>query len=332
MTLALRDAAFALDAATPDPWSLAASLAVPCHPPLTGGPVSLRAVLVRFSAAGKALRVLASGHTNLWQHLTRATIVSEVSDRFRDPMIMRQNPTGLCGPFAILMDMARTSPERYVDMVRELLETGRYTCPTGRVIEAEDELRLEPKSPGLIGEVDWLLATAMRDDENIWEDVEGDANGLESMTFWGEQRDWIRDVLGLPLGDWETCFWWGETDCMKKADASVKAGGVAYFLIDANLLEDGGTDTEEDMWFRYSTHAARSKPTTFPAAKKRSKDDDFPPDHWVVYLGGLHLSADPDDSDAVDMMLWSWGRRYHVTGTVGSFAEYLYAVCTGFPP
>ncbi|MGZ3415593.1 MAG: hypothetical protein ACXVAT_17375 [Isosphaeraceae bacterium] len=332
MRLSARDAAFALDATTPDPWSFAASLAVPLYPPLSGGPVSLRAVLVRFSAAGNALRVLASGNTNLWQHLTRATIVREISDRLRDPMIMSQTPTGLCGPFAILMDMARSSPARYVEMVRELLETGRYTCPTGRVIEAEEELRQQPKAPGPIGEVDWLLATAMRDDENIWEDVEGDANGLESMTFWGEQRGWIRDVLDLPGGGWETCFWWGETECMKKADASVKAGGVAHFLIDANLLTDGGSDTEEDMWFRYSEHTARSAPTTFPVTNQHSKDDDFPPDHWVAYLGGLQLSTDPDDSDVVDMMLWSWGRRYHVTGTVGSFAEYLYAVCTGNPP
>jgi hypothetical protein len=60
-----------------------------------------------------------------------------------------------------------------------------------------------------------------------------------------------------------------------------------------------------------------------------STDDDFPPDHWVAYLGGLNLGADPGDDDPVTVLLWSWGRRYEVTGTVGSFTEYLYAVCYG---
>lgn len=330
MTLSTRAAALALDAPLPGSWSLIASLTVPVYPALPVGPVSLRVVLVRFSAAGEALRVLASGNTNLWQHLTRAAIVTEISDRLRDPLIMKQSPTGLCGPFTILADMARHHAVRYVEMARELLETGRYTCPTGRVIEAEEELRQQPKIPGPIGGVDWLLATAMRDDENIWEDVEGDANGLESMTFWNEQRGWIRDILDFPSGGWETCFSWGEKDCTKKAEAAVKAGGVAHFLVDCNLLTNGGSDSEEDMWFRCSKHSARSEPAKFPTQSTHSKDDDLLPDHWVAYLGGLQLGADPDDADTVDMMLWSWGRRYQVTGTVGSFAEYLYAVCTGY--
>lgn len=331
MKLSSADAAFALDAPSGVRWSAATSLTVPVHPPLAGGTASLKPALERFAAPGASLRALASGTTAVWPHLARATIVREVSDRLRDPMIMRQAPTGLCGPFTILMDLARRSPARYVGMVRELFETGRYTCPTGRVIEAEEELRQQPKIPGPIGEVDWLLATAMRDDENIWEDIEGDANGLESMTFWAEQRGWIRDVLDLPGGGWETCFSWGETDCMKKAAAAVAAGGVAHLLVDANLLKDGGDDDEEDMRFRWSSHSARHVPSAFPGTWTHSQDDDVPPDHWVAYLGGTQLGADPADDDVIDVTLWSWGCRYQVTGTVGSFGEYLYAVCTGYP-
>ena len=69
----------------------------------------------------------------------------------------------------------------------------------------------------------------MRDDANIWEDVDDDANGLESLTFWGDERSWTQDVLDLPLGGWETCFSWGEIDCMRHAQNAVKAGGVAFF-------------------------------------------------------------------------------------------------------
>jgi hypothetical protein len=328
MALSLRDTAFALDAATPGPWSLRASLADPMCPALPDGPVSLRWLANRFSASGAALRSLAASGGNLWDHMERQVIVAEIRDRLRDPMIIDQHPTGLCGPMSVVMEFARRAPLRYVLAVKEILETGKLTCPTGRVIEAEEELRQEPKIVGNIGQVDWLLAATMRDDENIWEDVDDNANGLESMTFWGEQRDWVRDLLDLPNGGWETCFNWGEVDCMKQAQEAVNAGGVAFFLIDSNLLKDGGSDDEEEMRWRRSIHTARKPPSPL-SGEVHSKDDDFPPDHWVAYLGGLNLGDDPDDNDAVSIRLWSWGREYVVTGTVGAFTEYLYAVVTG---
>ena len=81
---------------------------------------------------------------------------------------------------------------------------------------------------------------------------------------------------------------------------------------------------------RWSTHVARSEPGTLQSTPVHSKDDDIPPDHWVAYLGGLNLGNDPDDNDPIKVMLWSWGRRYEVTGTVEAFTEYLYGVATGY--
>ncbi len=168
----------------------------------------------------------------------------------------------------------------------------------------------------------------MRDDANIWEDVDGDANGLESLTFWGDERSWTQDVFDLPLGGWETCFSWGEIDCMRHAQNAVKAGGVAFFLIDTNLLHNGGSDREENMWWRKSVPAARKKPTSH-GSKIHSEDDAIPPDHWVAYRGGFDLGGNPGDNDPIAIRLWSWGSVFKVTGTVDAFSEYLYAVVYG---
>lgn len=305
--LSLRETAFALDAVTTGPWSVRASLAVPMVPGFPDGPVSVRQLASRFSAAGAALRSLAEGDLNVWDEMDRQVIVAELSDRLRDPMVIAQNPTGLCGPLAIVMELARRDPVRYVLAAKQLFETGQLICSTGRVIRAEKELREEPVIAGAIGQVDWLLGATMRDDENIVEDVDDDASGLESMTFWGEQRGWIRDVLELAGGGWKTCFVSGEVDCMKRAEAAVKAGGVAFFLVDANLIRDGGSDDEEDMHWRSSAHRARLAPAAL-SSEVHSKDDTYL-DHWVAYLGGLDLGADPDDYAAVSIRLWSWGDR-----------------------
>ncbi|HVF74036.1 MAG TPA: hypothetical protein VM938_03225 [Acidimicrobiales bacterium] len=328
--LSLRDTAFALDNPSGS-WSLRQSLGVPTWPqPMPSGTVSVRDLAQRFSPAGTALRSLADGSVNLWSHIDRATVVAELRDRLRDPAIIRQNPTGLCGPISIVVEFARRRPVQYVLAAKQLLETGKLVCPTGRVIVAEAELRKEPVASGTIGQVDWLLAATMRDDENIWEDVDDDANGLETITLWGEERGWTRDVLDLPNGGWETCFVEGEVRCMRKAQDAVNAGGVAFFLIDANLIKNGGDDDEEPIHYRSSGHGARQAPSGF-GGWVHSKDDDYPPDHWVIYLGGLNLGADPDDDDPVLFRVWSWGSEFELSGTVDAFSEYLYGVVTGTP-
>ncbi|MBW3634561.1 MAG: hypothetical protein KY456_16200 [Chloroflexi bacterium] len=287
---------------------------------------------------------MAEGNANAWDHMNRARIIDEVRDRLRDPMIIHQSPTGLCGPLSIVMEFARRKPARYVSAVKELLETGKLTCATGRVIRAEEELRQAPVIAGKIGQVDWLLAATMRDDANVWEDVDDDANGLESITLWGAQRGWTRDLLDLPTGAWETCFFEGDVGCMRMAQEAVKARGTAFFLIDANLIKKdhvgptGGVvvdviglttpGPQENVSWQTSRHKAREEPGEF-SEMVPSKADNFPPDHWVVYLGGLRLGSDPDDDDLVNIRLWSWGGEYKVSGTIDAFTEYLYGVVTG---
>jgi hypothetical protein len=184
---------------------------------------------------------------------------------------------------------------------------------------------------GAIGQVDWLLAATMRDDENIWEDVDDNANGLETITLWGEERDWTRDILNLPHGGWETCFVSGETDVMRKVADAVSHGGVGFFCVDAALLKPGGGDTEENAHWRQSKHAPRTWPASF-GPTNHSEDDGPPwPTHWIVYLGGLQLGTDPADDDQLTFRVWSWGAEYEVTCTVEALGEYLYAGVTGLP-
>ena len=82
------------------------------------------------------------------------------------------------------------------------------------------------------------------------------------------------------------------------------------------------------MYFQRFQHFSRS-PDIRALAKVHSKDDDFPPDHWVIYLNGLNFGKRPEPSDAVAIRLWSWGGEFVVTGTAEAFGEYLYGVVAG---
>jgi len=93
----------------------------------------------RFASAGAVLRSLAAGSGDVWDHIDRQRVVSELCDRLRDPAIMRQQPTDLCGPFAVLVEFARRHPVRYVKGAGELLTDGTLTMFGGDVIHSEDD-------------------------------------------------------------------------------------------------------------------------------------------------------------------------------------------------
>jgi hypothetical protein len=301
--------------------------------------LSLREITSRYSDSGAALRSLSQGVKNAWTQIDRQKVVDEIVARLRDPLIIKQEDRDFCGPFAILVEWIRRDPVNFINSTKELLETGKFTCKTGRVIEAEEDLRKRPVPLPLneepdekflpIAHVEWLVAATIRDDENITEDV-NDGKGLEGLTTMGAMSSWTEDILNLTVselgGIWSSS---GEYDMMHLAEATVKAGGVAFLFIDANMIKNGGDDDEEEMYFQWFEHFSRSP--IKPSQKFHSKDDNWPPDHWVIYLDGLNFGKPPEPSDAVAIRLWCWGGEYVVTGTAEAFGEYLYGVVLGNP-
>lgn len=61
-------------------------------------------------------------------------------------------------------------------------------------------------------------------------------------------------------------------------------------------------------------------------ARRHCRGSSFPPDHWVVLVGGLLLSG---HDGSIVFRLWSWGGEYLVDGAASAFTEYLYAIVTG---
>jgi hypothetical protein len=230
-----------------------------------------------------------------------------------------------------LSHCCRTSsrrPAEYVRAVTELLENGTFTTTGGDVIEAEQELRNEPVASAPvfpdIDEADWILAATMRDDSNIHFDIDGSATGWEAMSWWREMAAWTDQVLGLGW-QWETCLNSGELDAIRHAQEAVAAGGIAFLLVDSDLIHDGEHEVEEKVWWR-ARELTAGNPVGPLGALTHCRDDNWPPDHWVVFLDLLKLD---EENDEVQLLIWSWHREWIVSGSADSFSEYLYGVVTG---
>jgi hypothetical protein len=295
---------------------------------MTGLPVQFTALCDRYSAAGAALEAFRDKNApGAWAHLQRADVAETLRARLVDPALIDQANAGLCGPMAVLVELARRDPLQYVLAAAELFDKGCYSTPGGKVIVAEAELRKVVPPLGMAA-VDWLLGGSFRDDENIWEDVDRgttEFNGLETLTTPWEMAEWTKHVLGLD-SDVESCIAWGELDVLRECEEAISKGGVAFLCVDSAVISaappvypTGGLNVpEEDVWFTRHYHKEGFDDVADP---RHAKDDGPLPTHWILHLGGMQLN---ESSDKLTLPVWSWASEFVVTGSAKGFGEYLF--------
>jgi len=337
----LKNVRFALDGEILN-WSVRKSVGRGIWPKLsTQGTsnISIAELCKRFSRAGHELRILADGETKRWEHISRGDLVASLRQRIRNPGVIQQRPTDLCGPISVLMEFARRHPARYVRGAAELLHDGRFTPIAGNVIVAPEDLRGRPVPDGDITSADWIYAATMRDAENFTEDVD-DGEGLEGATLLpSEVIQWVKDLLGLDTY-YYNCWSAGEMDALRNAQSDVDAGGVAILFIDNGLIHKQADPIETPMgsvqlesewvWMQQRDFKPDGQgPLGHWSELWRCEHDGAIPNHWAVLLGGL---AGSRSKNHFKVRHWSFGREYENTGNSEGFGEYLYGVVAGRLP
>jgi hypothetical protein len=306
----------------------------PPMPALAAPPLSLRALAQRFAAPASAFDgFLKSSAPKRWKNVPKADLLEGLRVRLLDPAVMHQRDTMMCGPVTLMFEFARRRPALYIEFVRSLFETGRYTAAKGRQFKVDQDV-LDGAMPGpddanvVMSPADWLPAISLRDDENWFWDVDGDKSksGLAGgLTTVAEMAAWTRDLLGLQTKvDRPELGFIGEEGMILRAAKVVEKGGVALLCIDGALLKKGDGDDEEDVAFQRTPHLPSGIGPTGKLV--HSKDDFLTATHWVAMLDGLMVN-----NDRFTARLWSWGGEYTLKGSLSSFGEYLHAVVLGEP-
>ena len=233
----------------------------------------------------------------VWPHISKATLITDLRARRWNALNIHQKSSNFCGPTSIVYELARTQPRRYVDLCRQLYETGGFWSRTKR-IDAPDGLRQSPVGQGMEA-ADWMLIATMRNEENaifgVGHDSTGLQSGIEGLTTHWEMEGWTNEILLKDNVANSTTFVWGELDAIRYADQVWNAGGNAFVMIHHDML---------------------SAPSGFVPPW---------PDHWVVYAGGLTESA-----GRISFNVYSWGAVYPVDTTVEHFDDCMFGVVTGF--
>ncbi|MBK7820441.1 MAG: hypothetical protein IPJ61_05040 [Tessaracoccus sp.] len=239
----------------------------------------------------------ASAAPSAWPGLNKADIIADLRERRWNPISINQANSNFCGPTSIVYELARWQPRRYVDLCRQLYETGGFWSRTHRV----------DASPGLRGTqsgqnmrpADWMLIATLRENENAVFGVSPTSTGVlsqvQGMTTPWEMEGWTSELLLKDNVANSTTFVWGEFDAIRYADQVVMGGGVAFMMIHSKIFYP--PEGIVPPW----------------------------PDHWVVYAGGLD-----EGGGRIRFHVYSWGQMYELDLTLDHFENCMFGIVTGF--
>ncbi|WP_017297530.1 hypothetical protein [Nodosilinea nodulosa] len=247
-----------------------------------------------------------STHPGVWPGLEKTEIVREMRSHLHNPYSVNQGQQPFCGPASVLFELIRKFPLRYVALCRSLYETGGFHATT-RFIQTSEALRQASKDISAMGPADWMVLATLRESENLIFPVEPNApviiRNLAGMTKSWEMLGWVREILGYGHADYLHTYVLRDLTALRKAQAVIDQGGVAFGLITANSL------------------LSKTPPNITT------------PNHWVALVGNIEIQKGTfghHDSGQVSFDVFTWAKQVHVNVSEGVFEDGFWGVVLGW--
>lgn len=241
----------------------------------------------------------------LWPGLNKEQVIAEMRARLNDPFQVNQGGQPFCGPAAILFELARRHPPKYVEICRNLFQIGGFHTQSGQWISPSPRLR-ESKGNLLMPQADWMVLSTLRESENLIFPVEADApdviRNIGGMTKPWEMAGWVREILGYPQANYHFAYRFGALEAMRDAQATLNAGGTAFALITAQGM-------------------LGNKLPLIPY-----------PSHWIALLGNFAIQDGTHDQamgNRISFDIYTWAQKMHVDLAEGLFENCFWGVVLG---
>jgi hypothetical protein len=236
-----------------------------------------------------------SSHASAWSYLDKTDILAGAIARLSDPIQVKQGGQPFCGPAAVVFELIRKHPARYINLCRSLYEIGRFEgfkqpiVVSHRLRSTGGNLRMPP--------VDWMVLATLRDQTALSVPVDPRAprilREMSGITAPWDITNWIKNLLNYqqvkhyytPLGN--------EFKVLQAAQVAIDRGGIALALIDQGLLD------YKVPCFSY-------------------------PNHWVSILGNIDTQIKPGFD------CYCWGREITMSSAPQEVKRHLWGVSIAY--
>ena len=260
-----------------------------------------------------------STQTGVWTHLDKRQIINDIRDRIVNPYQIQQGEQPFCGPAAVVFELIRRQPDRYIQICQNLYEHGSFEgyskkfVAAGRLCRSYGNLRM--------GQADWMILATLRDCANKIVPVHPKAPKLireiGGITKPWEISGWVRELLGYTHSKSHPTPLSGEFRAIQAASNTIESGGVAFALINSQGLLGHNSFIANHFHRIY-------------------------PNHWVTMIGnistigtsGYGLESPIKGSQQyrhhrIEFDIYSWGRKIHVNTDPATIKKFFWGVITG---
>jgi hypothetical protein len=238
-----------------------------------------------------AFAVRAGG--GVFAHVQRGDVARGLSARLDQPSLISQEQSSLCGPAALVFNLATHDPLAYARYVVDLYERG--TADVRRLhVKAGGDLRAYDPT-GKIDPADWIALASLRDSENFFFDYQSVDDEFAGITLPSDLESWFKKI------------------------------GYRQVVNDTNLIsdKDEANIREANRLYKDDYWVCLFINDKLLSAKTQNSGS-MTASHWVVLTSEVALSG---GTIAFDVFTWGDGHR-HVpesgTLTVGHFKDDYY--------
>lgn len=272
-------------------------------------------VIIDPSLSSRLNQFARSNVSGVWNHLDKQQIIDDLQLRLENPFKIEQGEQPFCGPAAVVFELIRKQPLRYIDICQSLYEQGSFdgfTKPivaAGRLRRSYGKLRM--------AQVDWMLLATLRDSANLLVPVHPKApaiiRNIAGITKPWEITGWVRELLGYPEPIIQQTCLSGEFQALQSANDIINTGGVAFGLINSQGLLGNNSFLASRLHRLY-------------------------PNHWVTILGNVShglpsasaiespTRASRRKQSRVEFDIYSWGRKIRVNTDASRIGDYFWGV------
>jgi hypothetical protein len=216
-------------------------------PPLAGRVLQLG--LPRLSPRDQARALVAAfaarAGGGVFPHIQRIDVALGLRARVDRPSLISQQSSSLCGPAALVFDLATNDPVRYAQYVIDLYERGVADVRQLHV-KAGDDLRAYDPS-GLIDPADWIALASLRDSDNFFFDYQSVDNEFAGITLPGDLEGWFKKIGYTKVINDTNLMTDKDEANIREADRLYKDDYWVCLFINANMLsaatQDQGSTT-----------------------------------------------------------------------------------------